>query len=123
MRAVRVTGTSGPEAVEVADVGEPEPGPDDVLIDVAAAGVNFPDLLLTQDRYQYKPERPFTLGSELAGTVRLAPDGSGFAPGDRVVAISVVGAFAEVAAAGAQTVFPLPDAVGFRPGRACRSTT
>ncbi|MDQ4115975.1 MAG: NADPH:quinone oxidoreductase family protein, partial [Actinomycetota bacterium] len=114
MRAVRVTGTGGPQAVEVADVDEPEPGPDDVLIDVAAAGVNFPDLLLTRDRYQYKPERPFTLGGELSGTVRSAPDGSGFAPGDRVAAVSAIGAFAEVVAVGAQAVFGLPDGVAFR---------
>ena len=114
MRAVRVTSTDGPEAVEVVDVGEPVPGPEDVLIDVAAAGVNYPDLLLTQDRYQYKPERPFTLGGELAGTVRRAPDGSGFAPGDRVAAVSATGAFAEVAAVGTKAVFGLPDGVGLR---------
>jgi NADPH2:quinone reductase len=116
MRAVRVTRHDGPSALEVADVAEPVAGAGQVLIDVKAAGVNFPDLLLTENKYQYKPELPFVLGGELAGVVRGAPDGSGYTPGDRVVAMCGTGAFAEVVAADAQTVFPLPDSVGFAAG-------
>ncbi|MEJ2866470.1 NADPH:quinone oxidoreductase family protein [Actinomycetospora sp. OC33-EN08] len=116
MRAVRVTTHDGPSALTVEDVPEPEPGEGEVLIDVAAAGVNFPDLLLTQDKYQYKPELPFTLGGEPAGTVRWAPEGSGFTTGQRVAAASTVGAFAEVVAVRTDGVFPLPDSVPFAAG-------
>ena len=111
MRAVQVSKLEGPEALEVVEVDEPVAGPDQVLIDVEAAGVVFPDLLLTRGEYQMRPELPFTLGSEVAGTVRTAPDGSGFAPGDRVAALCVVGGFAASAVAPVDQTFPLPDAV------------
>ena len=116
MRAVQVIRPDGPEALEVGEVPDPVPAEDQVLVEVKAAGVNFPDLLLSQDLYQYKPERPFVLGSEFAGLVRQAPAGSEFAPGDRVVGFSSIGAFAELVAAPATNVFPLPDDVGFAAG-------
>jgi NADPH:quinone reductase len=116
MRAARVTRTDGPGAVEVQEVPDPVPGDGEVLVEVAAAGVNFPDLLLTQDKYQYKPELPFTLGGELAGTVRSAPAGSGLSAGDRVVASTSTGAFAELAVAKVGSVYPLPDRVDFAAG-------
>ena len=116
MRAVQVVRLDGPEAVEVGDVAEPTVGPGQVLIDVEAAGVVFPDLLLTRGEYQMKPEVPFVAGSEVAGTVREAADGTGFAPGDRVVALCVVGGFAPTVAVHADRVFPLPDAVSFDVG-------
>ncbi|NKQ53190.1 NADPH:quinone oxidoreductase family protein [Amycolatopsis sp. K13G38] len=116
MRAVRVNRTDGPESVVLEEVPEPEPAEGDVVIDIEAAGVNFPDLLLTQDKYQYKPELPFILGGELAGTVRQAPQGSEYAPGDRVAAISTTGAFAEVVTVPAHDVFPLPERVSFAAG-------
>ena len=117
MRAVQVVRLDGPAAVEVREVPEPSRSPQQVLIDVAAAGVNFPDVLQSKGLYQYRPELPFTLGSEVAGTVREVPDGSPLAPGDRVVAFSGTGAFAEVVAADADAVFPLPDNVVLRGGR------
>jgi NADPH2:quinone reductase len=116
MRAARVTRTDGPQALEIGEVPDPVAGPGEVLIEVKAAGVNFPDLLLTQDKYQYKPELPFTLGGELAGVVREAPEGSEFAPGDRVAASTSIGAFAELATAPVLSTFPLPDNVGFAAG-------
>ncbi|MFR9801694.1 NADPH:quinone oxidoreductase family protein [Pseudonocardia sp. RS010] len=116
MRAARVTRTDGPQALEITEVPDPVAGAGEVLIEVKAAGVNFPDLLLTQDKYQYKPELPFTLGGELAGVVREAPEGSEFSPGDRVAASTSTGAFAELATAPVQSVFPLPDNVGFAAG-------
>ena len=116
MRAVQVVRLDGPAAVELREVPEPSRSPQQVLIDVAAAGVNFPDVLQSKGLYQYKPEPPFTLGSEVAGTVREVPDGSPLAPGDRVVAFSGTGAFAEAAAADADAVFPLPDNVSFEAG-------
>ena len=116
MRAVQVVRLDGPAAVEMRDLPEPTRTPQQVLVDVAAAGVNFPDVLQTKGLYQYRPELPYTLGSEIAGTVREAPDGSPFASGDRVVAFTSQGAFAEVAAVDADHVLPLPDNVAFDAG-------
>jgi len=111
VRAVQVVRLDGPDAVEVGEIDEPEAGTDQVLIDVEAAGVVFPDLLLTRGEYQMKPDLPFALGSEVAGTVREAPEGSGFTAGDRVAAMPVLGGFAPVVAVSSELVFPLPDAV------------
>ncbi|WP_300016371.1 NADPH:quinone oxidoreductase family protein [Pseudonocardia sp.] len=116
MRAVQVVRLDGPAAVEVRDVPEPVRAPEQVLLDVRAAGVNFPDVLQSKGLYQYKPDPPFTLGSEVAGVVRAAPDGAGVNPGDRVVAFPGTGAFAEVVAAQAEHVLPLPDEVSFAAG-------
>ena len=116
MRAVQVVRWDGPSAVEVRDVPEPQQRGDQVLIDVRAAGVNFPDVLQTKGLYQYKPELPYTLGAEVAGVVREAPPRSGVQPGDRVVAFTSVGAFAEVVAAPVDHVLPLPDEVSFNAG-------
>jgi NADPH:quinone reductase len=112
VRAVQVVRLDGPGALEVNEVDEP-PADDQVLIDVEAAGVVFPDLLLSRGEYQMKPELPFVLGSEVAGTVREAPAGSRFSAGDRVAALPVLGGFAPTVASPTETVFPLPDAVSF----------
>ncbi len=116
MRAVQVVRLDGPAAVELRDVPEPRREPDQVLVDVKAAGVNFPDVLQTKGLYQYKPHLPFTLGSEVAGVVREAPDGSPLRAGDRVAAFTITGAFAEVVAVPADVVLPLPDRIGFAAG-------
>lgn len=117
MRAARVTRLDGPAAIEVSDVPEPT-GDGNVLIDVAAAGVTFPDTLLTRGQYQIRPEPPFILGCEVSGVVRAAPPGSGFAAGDRVAAFPGFGGFAETVAAPPSAVFPLPAAVSFEAGAA-----
>lgn len=113
MRALVLERTDGPEALEVRDVPEPEAQEGHLLIDVAAAGVSFPDLLLTRGEYQMKPDLPFTPGVECAGTVRWAPEGSGYAVGDRVMAITMVGAFAEVLRAHEGACFPVPAGLSF----------
>lgn len=118
MRAIQVTRLDGPAAVAVVEVPEPAASPTAVVIDVAAAGITFPDTLLTRGQYQYRPEPPFTLGCEVAGTVREAPEGSGVRPGDRVAAFSAFGGFADVVAVEPAQVFALPDAVGFAAGAA-----
>ena len=118
MRAVQVVRLDGPAAVEVRDVPEPRRQPDQVLVDVKAVGVNFPDVLQTKGLYQHKPELPFTLGSEVAGVVREAPEGSPLRVGDRVAAFTSTGAFAELVAVPADGVLPLPDGIGF-PAGAC----
>ncbi len=111
-----MTRLDGPAAVEVVDL--PEPDGDGVVVEVAAAGVCFPDVLLTRGRYQVTPELPFVPGSEVAGRVRSAPSGSGFAVGDRVAAFPFLGGFAEVVEADPATVFPLPDSVTYDQGAA-----
>ena len=119
MRAALVTRLDGPDAIEVADVEEPaaEPGADDVVVEVHAAGVAFPDALLTRGLYQYRPELPFVLGAEIAGVVRSAPDGAHVRPGDRVVGLTMLsGGMAEVAVLPPDRVFALPDNVSLEAG-------
>ena len=90
------------------DVPDVSPGAGDVLIDVRAAGVCFPDLLLTKGEYQLKLPPPFTPGMEVAGVVAAAPDGSGFAVGDRVSASSMLGGYAERVVVPVTAVRPSP---------------
>lgn len=116
MRAVQVTSLEGPAAVEVVDIEPPAQDGDRVLVDVKAAGVAWPDLLQTRGQYQIKPPLPFTPGAELAGIVRSAPPGSRFAPGDRVMAFTLMGAWQEVAAVPEAQVMPLPEPVTFNAG-------
>ena len=113
MRAVQIVSLDGPSAVEVVDLPQPEPGSDQVLIRVRAAGVSFPELLQTRGLYQLKPPLPFVPGSEVAGEVVSAPAGSGLAPGDRVAAMVLLGGFAEYVITQADVVFPLPDTLSF----------
>ena len=116
MRAIRVTTLGGPESVELVEVDEP-PADDGVVVDVHAAGVAFPDALLTRGLYQYRPELPFILGAELAGVVRTAPAGAHVKTGDRVAGLTMLGgAMAETAVLGTDRVFPLPDNVSFEAG-------
>ncbi len=116
MRAVRVTELEGPASLELTEIDAPTADGGNLLLDVKAAGVAFPDLLLSRGQYQLKPDPPFTLGTELAGIVRTAPEGSGFAAGDRVMAMTMLGAFAEVAAALPALTFRLPDELDFAQG-------
>ncbi|WP_340561747.1 NADPH:quinone oxidoreductase family protein [Streptomyces sp. GSL17-111] len=116
VRAVRIVELEGPEAVEVGEAAEPT-DPDAVVVDVHAAGVAFPDVLLSRGQYQYRPELPFVPGSEVAGVVRSAPEGSGFDAGDRVVGLTGFGGgMAEVAAVPPSMTFRLPDNVSFEAG-------
>ena len=118
MRSLQVSSLVGPRGVEVAEVPEPTPKDGDVVVEVKAVGVSFPDLLLSKGEYQMKPEPPFQLGVDFAGVVRSAPDGSGFAAGDRVACVLPWGGGAEVVALGPDSVFPLPDNVSFEAGAA-----
>ncbi|MGL5929613.1 MAG: NADPH:quinone oxidoreductase family protein [Dermatophilaceae bacterium] len=118
MRAALVTSLDGPEAIEVVDRPDPDPDGSRVVIDVAAAGVSFPDVLLTRGRYQQRPDLPFVPGSEVAGTVRSAPPDSGFEAGRRVAAMPMTGGLASVVAVEPASVFPLPDRMTFEQGAA-----
>jgi NADPH2:quinone reductase len=120
MRALQVTGFDGPDGLVVAEQPEPPPAVDDggdqVIIEVHAAGVAFPDLLLSRGLYQLRPEPPFVPGMEVAGIVLHAPPGSDLGPGDRVAAFTELGGFAEVAVAPSHLTFPLPDELDFAAG-------
>ena len=118
MRSVRVTSLDGPAAVSVEEVPEPTPGDDQVLVEVKALGVSWPDLLLTKGQYQMKPELPFQLGVDFAGVVRSAPPSSGFTEGDRVACVLPWGGGADLVAAAPEGVFPLPDEMSFEQGAA-----
>ena len=123
MRALQIAELGGPDALEVADVPEPEathmltPG-EGVIVDVRAAAVSFPDVLQSRGLYQFKPDLPFVPGAEVAGTVRSAPDGSGLSPGDRVAAFTALGGMAEAAVAPAFMTFALPEPLDFAQGAA-----
>ncbi|RVW01112.1 NADPH:quinone oxidoreductase family protein [Rhodococcus xishaensis] len=112
MRAVVVTELKGPSAMEVQDL--PEPDSDGlVLIDVKASGVCFPDLLISYGKYQHAPQPPFVPGTEVAGVVMSAPEGSGFEQGQRVLAVSSLGGYAERVAVHPAVVLPIPDDLSF----------
>src|SRR4051812_35933451 len=116
MRAAQVVTTTGPADVVVNDVPEPTPGSDDVLVEVHSVGISFPDLLLSKGEYQMKPEVPFTLGVDFAGTVVSGPDG--FEPGQRVAGVGGWGGAAELVANPAVSTFALPDSVSYDEGAA-----
>jgi len=118
MRAIQIVSLNGPDSVEFNEVPTPEPGDDQVLIRVRAAGVSFPELLQTRGLYQFKPPLPFVPGSEVAGDIVSAPDGSGFAPGDRVAAMVMLGGFAEYALGSLDGTFALPDTLSYAQGAA-----
>jgi NADPH2:quinone reductase len=115
MRAIQVTTLDGPKAVQLVDLPAPTPGEGQVLLDVHAVGVNFPDVLQTRGEYQIKVPLPFVPGAEVAGTVVSGP---GFTPGQRVVGFCGWGGYAEQVAVDPSTVFPLPDSLSFAQGAA-----
>ena len=112
MRVVLVSEMGGPEVLTVADYPEPVPGPGQVLVDVAAAGVNFSDIYAREGRPPYRRELPFVLGSEGAGTVAALGAGvTGLAAGDRVAWASAPGSYTERAVIPAASVVVIPDRV------------
>ncbi|MBL9101910.1 MAG: NADPH:quinone oxidoreductase family protein [Myxococcales bacterium] len=119
MRAVRCHELIGPAGLRVDEVPEPAPGPGEVLVDVRAAAVNFPDVLLTYGKYQFKPPAPFTPGGEASGVVAaVGPGVTSVAPGARVAATMVHGAFAERVVVPELAVNELPEGVSFEVGAA-----
>jgi NADPH2:quinone reductase len=117
MRAVRCHELVGSKGLRVDDLPEPSPGPGEVLVDVRAAGVNFPDVLLSHGKYQFKPTPPFVPGGEASGVVLAVGDGvRSVAPGDRVAATNVHGMFAERIVAPELGTVKLPHAVSFEVG-------
>ncbi len=114
MRALLSTRVGPPEALEFMDIPDPVAGEDEVVIRVMAAGVNFPDALIIEDKYQFKPERPFAPGGEVAGVIESVGSGvSHLKIGQRVIGSSGWGGFAEKIKLPAARVLPMPDAMPF----------
>ncbi|CAN5254578.1 NADPH:quinone oxidoreductase family protein [soil metagenome] len=112
MRALLSLRAGGPETLEIREIEEPSPGPGQVSVGVHACGVNFPDLLVIEDKYQLRPLRPFSPGSELAGVVRAVGQGvTSLAVGQRVSASLPFGAMAEVVLVPANRCTVIPDAM------------
>ncbi|MEU8511224.1 zinc-binding dehydrogenase [Kitasatospora sp. NPDC048722] len=115
MRALVMTAPGGAENSQVNDVETAKPGPGQVAVDVAYAGLNFVDVMARRGDGGYTSEWPYLPGKEVAGTVRALGEGvTGLAVGDRVVAAPVGGGLAEVAVAEAALTVPVPDGVGLR---------
>ncbi len=114
MKAVLCKQFGPPESLVVEEVAEPAAGKGQVVVDIRAASVNFPDVLVIQNKYQVKPPLPFSPGSEMAGVVRSLGEGvTNVKPGDRVIAFSAYGAFAERAAVDAARLIPIPEGMDF----------
>ncbi|MCC2970470.1 NADPH:quinone oxidoreductase family protein [Massilia sp. IC2-476] len=114
MKAVRCKDWGPIDSLVIEDLPDLVPGKGEVVVDVKAAGVNFPDVLTVQGKYQVRPELPFTPGNEFAGTVRAVGEGvSGFAPGQSVIGFTRTGAFAEQAIAPADALMPMPPGMDF----------
>ncbi|WP_345813955.1 NADPH:quinone oxidoreductase family protein [Paraburkholderia sp. PREW-6R] len=114
MRAIRCNQYGPPESLVVENLPDLQAPPGHVVIDVKAAAVNFPDVLIIENKYQFKPPLPFTPGSEFAGIVRAVGEGvTQFRPGSRVVAYTGSGGFAEQAVAAEAACVPLADTVPF----------
>lgn len=114
MRAVVVREFGAPESLSIEQFAAPRPGPDDVLVEVKAVGVNFVDLLVIGGTYQFLPPRPFTPGKLPAGRVIAIGDSvTRFAVGDRVLTTAEQGGYAEQAVALAEHCYRIPDSMSF----------
>jgi NADPH2:quinone reductase len=114
MKAMLSRRVGGPDTLELADLPDPAPGTGDVVIAVKACGVNYPDSLIIEDRYQFKPPRPFAPGGEVAGVVEAAGAGvTALKPGDRVIGSLVWGGMAEKVAVSARRCTPMPADMPF----------
>ena len=114
MRAVLCKSFGPPESLVVEDIASPTPGLGEVVLSVKAASVNFPDVLIIQNKYQVKPPLPFSPGSEMAGVVKAVGEGVTAArPGDAVMAITTHGAFAEEVKTEARRLLPIPPGMAF----------
>jgi NADPH2:quinone reductase len=114
VRAVLCREFGPPESLTLEEVDEPRPGDGQVVVDVRACSVNFPDVLIIQNLYQFKPPLPFSPGAEIAGVVSAVGAGvDGVAVGDRVFASTGWGGLAEKLAIGAGTAIPIPEGIDF----------
>jgi NADPH2:quinone reductase len=117
MRALVCNKYGPPDSLVIEDMDDPVPGEGQVLVDVAAAGINFPDVLVIAGKYQVKVPTPFVPGNEAAGVVAaIGPGVTQFAEGDKVIINTTGGAFAEKCVADVPTTAPLPNDLSFEQG-------
>jgi NADPH:quinone reductase len=119
MKALLSYEPGGPETLRLNDLPDPVPGPGELLVRVRAAAVNYPDVLIIEDKYQFRPPRPFAPGGEIAGEVEMAGEGvEGWKPGDRLIAVPGWGGMAEKIVIPAKSAIPLPVERSFVDGAA-----
>lgn len=119
MKALLSTAPGGPETLRLTEIDAPAPGPGQLLVRVKACAINYPDVLIIEDKYQFKPERPFAPGGEIAGIVEQAGEGvTGWSEGDRVIAMLGHGGLAEKVLVPAAMALRLPEGRSFEEGSA-----
>lgn len=119
MKALLSQAPGGPETLSVAELPDPAPAKGQVLVAVRACAINYPDVLIIEDKYQFKPPRPFAPGGEISGVVEALGEGvTQFAVGDRVLGVIGHGGLAERVAVDAARLYPLPEGRSFEEGAA-----
>ncbi|WP_420393078.1 NADPH:quinone oxidoreductase family protein [Acuticoccus sp.] len=117
MKALVSREVGGPDTLVLADMPDPTPGEGEILVAVEACGLNYPDVLIIEDKYQMRPPRPFAPGGEVAGTVEaVGPGVSAFSPGDRVVGVTGHGGLATKAVLQEESAYALPDGFDAKDG-------
>lgn len=123
MKALLSDAPGDPETLRLGEVPDPAPGPGELLVRVRACAINYPDVLIIEDQYQLKPPRPFAPGGEVAGEVEAVGEGvTGWAPGDRLIALTGFGGLTEKLVVRPAMAFRLPDNRGFAEGSALLMT-
>jgi NADPH:quinone reductase-like Zn-dependent oxidoreductase len=119
MRALLSETPGGPETLQLRDVADPQAGPAELLVRVRACAINYPDVLIIEDKYQLRPPRPFAPGSEIAGEVEAVGESvEGWSPGDRIIAATGFGGLAEKVVISADRAIRLPHERSFEEGSA-----
>jgi NADPH:quinone reductase-like Zn-dependent oxidoreductase len=119
MKALLSNAPGGPETLDLAELPDPVAGPGQLLVAVKACAINYPDVLIIEDKYQFKPQRPFAPGGEIAGVVEAVGEGvTGWAVGDRLIAMIGHGGLAEKVVVQAAMALPLPEGRSFEEGSA-----
>ena len=119
MKALLSTEPGPPETLKLTEVDNPEPDLGELLIRVKAAAINYPDVLIIEDKYQLKPPRPFAPGGDISGEIEKVGEGvEGWAPGDRIIAVTGYGGLAEKMVIPARAAFRLPAGRSFAEGSA-----
>src|SRR3954468_830998 len=114
MRALLSKVPGGPETLVVDELPDPVAGEGQVVVAVKACSINYPDVLIIEDKYQFKPPRPFAPGSEISGVIESVGEGvTGWAPGDRVIATTGSGGLVEKVVIDAARLYRLPEGRSF----------
>ncbi len=119
MKALLSATPGGPETLQLTEIADPVPGPGQLLVRVKACAINYPDVLIIEDKYQFKPPRPFAPGGEIAGIVEAVGEGvEGWREGDRLISMLGHGGLSEKVLVDARMALPLPPERSFEEGAA-----